>query len=1004
MTQWVKLSEKEWAKVPDGWSLDQIKEALKGQRQTVSSHAAANLERMSAGKDIPPNTNLATPEDPGYGARVGRILGESAQQIGTGFQSYTGSPLQVMAGMSKAALSPALAGLEEYHRWAANDVQGIRGPEVEQTARGFTNLDQTVIENLAGLATGGGFQGKAKPVKGVPGPKGQIVTHGEPALDYSSMGEDPAMQVVQTPQGPVRQQTGPAVTMKTPEGTIEQNPPGVPEKQIQVNATVSNPSDPVTSAKEIAANVGIPEPKVTVGETPISSSFVDEQGTPHMDLAEGTPDEIVHEAAHVKADIDGTPHPPEDNNAIIDEYLEGTTFKNREREWSTTAYDPDTDMYTATDEATGVEGQFSPESIAKGDPVQPKPSRQAIKEMAARKVAAEPQPAPVEDAPIEIPEEYKAKIAAKQPVKGPVLPEQPEALTQEQIRSNPPKTAGVVGPKEAALADEGVAPEWDTPPDGTSPLKAKKGQHVPTPDQPLHDTPPPKNAKERYERSLYYKTVDKITRAWQVIVTSRPATASRIFFDNQIRVAIDAVASRSMKGFTNQLHPGQNARLIEDLKGAFPDEGLDRFGLDSQVYHATGKVGSVLGYAVKQADVIPKEAVFVARLERNLANRGISLSEIREKGQLTAIKPEDLADSKAVGEWVGMSANPEPNTPASWAVKLAQDPHGRLFVGFGRMVYNRILSGVHQNPLQWLKIASPKFRAALAAGNPDAIRTAILPAVGMASVGAGYMAAKRGENDPQTLKAGMSKVDLGASYLFPMYAVGHALGRIKFGEGVHEGQKNINQEEITNIWKAYTGIPGAATTALGAALDFDMNAMKEAGKNWVGGFSSTFSVLHNIVAVFDKDEAKIRDTKGSNAGPFLKNIPYASQTLPEYKSTSTARPVVQEHPLAEAAGLQIRQGDTKLQDEMRRLGIRVPSKISDDPAINRKFQEGGSGEAIENAGNKVMAMDSYKSGSDAMKHLMLSRAFKQVIRALATAAEPVKNKDVKQILKERAVQ
>ena len=101
------------------------------------------------------------------------------------------------------------------------------------------------------------------------------------------------------------------------------------------------------------------------------------------------------------------------------------------------------------------------------------------------------------------------------------------------------------------------------------------------------------------------------------------------------------------------------------------------------------------------------------------------------------------------------------------------------------------------------------------------------------------------------------------------------------------------------------------------------------------GFITPARIVKDVVAAFDEEEAIVRDSsaiegvgareRGVNAflAKFLKNVPYASQSLPEYESPTREETVRTQSPiLGQFLGLRFRERANPAEAELVRLGYK----------------------------------------------------------------------------------
>lgn len=165
-----------------------------------------------------------------------------------------------------------------------------------------------------------------------------------------------------------------------------------------------------------------------------------------------------------------------------------------------------------------------------------------------------------------------------------------------------------------------------------------------------------------------------------------------------------------------------------------------------------------------------------------------------------------------------------------------------------------------------------------------------------------------------------------------------SLGDLKLGTEI--------KETITGL-RQFPGLEEYVTAAMEMwADDQDSNVYQKAASSVGMGasfFTRPFVNLRHAVQIFDEEELKKRDLKGTGMlGPLMDNIPWLRRQLPEVKSM-TERPPIKMHLYPETlfVGAKYVQGEGFAGREWRRLGLLNRRFLDPDPnpKINRAQNE-----------------------------------------------------------------
>ena len=162
------------------------------------------------------------------------------------------------------------------------------------------------------------------------------------------------------------------------------------------------------------------------------------------------------------------------------------------------------------------------------------------------------------------------------------------------------------------------------------------------------------------------------------------------------------------------------------------------------------------------------------------------------------------------------------------------------------------------------------------------------------------------------------------------------------------------------------------------------------------GFITPARIVKDVVAAFDEEEAIVRDSsaiegvgakeRGVNAflSKFLKNIPYASQTLPEYESPTREETVRTQSPLlGQFLGLRFRERANPAEAELVRLGYKsfeiLPTTGDKEADRLAKKTLGG---ILEKYIGNLIKRDRYKNMTEAQKKAVV-KIYLRELRSVA---------------------
>lgn len=186
------------------------------------------------------------------------------------------------------------------------------------------------------------------------------------------------------------------------------------------------------------------------------------------------------------------------------------------------------------------------------------------------------------------------------------------------------------------------------------------------------------------------------------------------------------------------------------------------------------------------------------------------------------------------------------------------------------------------------------------------------------------------------------------------YRLADLTDRLFTSSGVWEGDRRLGdlqfgkelKETLTGL-RSFPGVEEYISAVADMWADGDTGNVEQKALSSVGvGFSfltRPFINLRHAVAMFDEDENKRRDIKGTGIlGPLVDNIPWVRRLLPEYQSiTEPSPPQIYQDPELLFVGAKYTVGEGYAGREWRRLGLLNRRFMPPDPnpKINRLQNE-----------------------------------------------------------------
>lgn len=285
------------------------------------------------------------------------------------------------------------------------------------------------------------------------------------------------------------------------------------------------------------------------------------------------------------------------------------------------------------------------------------------------------------------------------------------------------------------------------------------------------------------------------------------------------------------------------------------------------------------------------------------------------------------------------------------------------------------------SPGGYAKLLDPAFRKTLASSEPREAIQALSKATLGTMMWSGAVALRHSkyagdkwyEVRPDPDKNPNKVVDIRAYAPFSTYAfLADAVFKPEGLTGMDWIQNSIGINRI-----AGSGLIIVDMVRSGTPEKFQEKVKQFAGQ-YLGGFTTPFRTIKDVVANWDKEESYYRETKlNPLAGPAIANIPYVDRMLPRAVSPTTAGPTRNKNPLfRQLTGITIND-KSNIQSEVDRLGLdalrpKTGSAKLDYEITNRM------GYAGEVMGNALIQNPGYQGLDDDTRKEMLTGLFSQI--------------------------
>jgi len=433
--------------------------------------------------------------------------------------------------------------------------------------------------------------------------------------------------------------------------------------------------------------------------------------------------------------------------------------------------------------------------------------------------------------------------------------------------------------------------------------------------------------------------LQKIENIRRGVLVTQMATAMRNAWSQAARISIgtiDDVLQGAIKGtiggegktfkqmgdglnatfaFINRLKPEGRQRLQQILDSDHAI--LETSRLLSQPVHEVAlgsKVTKVLNYLNTTQEIFFRKIAFESKLRSLLSKRGFNFETIDPKH----IPVEDYKKAIDYGLEMTFSASPKGTAMNQFLKSWRSSPLSTVnpFPRFG--LYNAPKFLYEHSPLGYLHAFSPNSIKQLASGNPDKFAQA----ASRATIGSLMLMSAWQLRNSKYAGEKHYEIKLGDKYIDARPFAPYSIYLL-----IAEAFSHPERIKPSDIGMAAIGLNRIAGTGL-VLTDWmrskDVETSKKNIQNFIGQYAGSFAVPartpKDIVAGIDENEAIIRDTRDNPViAPFINNLPFISQILPEKVSPLKTGKMKTETPvLRQLTGISLRT-KTIIEKESDRL-------------------------------------------------------------------------------------
>ncbi len=426
--------------------------------------------------------------------------------------------------------------------------------------------------------------------------------------------------------------------------------------------------------------------------------------------------------------------------------------------------------------------------------------------------------------------------------------------------------------------------------------------------------------------------------------------------------------------FLNRFKPSARKRLTDILESENATIATSKL-LSAPVNEVVGgKIVSALTKGLTFQEHFFRKIAFEARLTQLLERTGMDIKNIDPskipKGMLEdatqnaleitfAAMPKSKMGQKFVREWS--------NQPLATALL---NPFPRFAFG------NALPYIINFSPISFLKAMNPKVVAQLATGDP----AKFAEHASKATLGTMQLAMAMYLRNSEYRGEKISEVKIGDKYydtrsyaplLYPYMLMAEAMSHPEKIKAIDIAQATIGLNRIAGTGLVLTNV--LQSNDIESASKF----LGQLSGAYLGSFSVPARTYQDIYSGINPEAAKIRDIKEHPViGPFMRNVPGLSQTLPEAVSPlKSETPRIEFPVLRQLTGLNKRT-KTVIEKEVDDLGINF-QKIYPRTGIPEGDREMSKfmGPAIEKVAPMILNNPGYKKLDESGKRIVLAKLF-----------------------------
>jgi hypothetical protein len=530
----------------------------------------------------------------------------------------------------------------------------------------------------------------------------------------------------------------------------------------------------------------------------------------------------------------------------------------------------------------------------------------------------------------------------------------------------------------------------------------------------------------------FWRRLDGVRRG---LLVTQLATAARNFTSQVGRLGLDVLQQgmdatlgkmfgapgaanvspfSAFEGLLNVFRPIATKVKVDDILSRFPAEQdalFNRYASDLSRKSGGGIMGgaekavTILNTANRFQEFVVRRAVFAASLDRHVARAGQDLGQLIAQNKVGTIPRDTIARAVHDALEVTWSQNFSPfakgaEGTAGAFIRLFNRPPFSLAVPFPRFLMNAVKFQYQFSPAGFLRLLSKSERDAIANGNYSAITRA--------TIGTGLLLAAyqlrtsqyAGEKWYEIRLPSGRTLDARAfapfsAYLFMADIINPNRRQALTTRDVAQGILSANLRAGVGLYavdQVLNGIGGIGDPEKAKRL------LQTGAGEILSGFLTPLQQIRDVVAQFDQQEGVVRSgdegpIAGINWGPVVRQIPFASQSLPAVESPTRSADLNRESPLLrQLTGVTLSAPKNPAERELDRLGVtRAEILPGQGDAKADRLVAQYMGPLVERVIVPFVQGPKYQAMSDPLRALTLSRMLQSVrdnARKQAETADP----------------